>query len=171
VPAAVTRDPVPSTPATPAVLVLRGVPAGAAVRLDGVSATNPVTMAAGVRHTVSVAAQGFRPWQLSLTPAAGDTVRRAVQMAPESAAVATPAPTAPTGQAGFLTIGSRPLSTMTINGRSAPSNPVNNFEVSAGLVTIRFAVTDSSGTWTRDTTIAVGPGERKTVGYVRLVRP
>ena len=164
--------PLPSNaPATPAVLVLRGVPPGAAVRLDGQPTANPVAMVPGVRHTVAVTAPGFRPWQVALTPTTGDTVRRAIQMAPESGAVAATAPAAPADQPGFLAIGSRPLSAMTINGRSVSSNPVTNLEVAAGLVTIRFSVTDSGGIWTRDTTIAVGPGERKTVGYVRLVRP
>jgi len=170
-PPAATGAPPPAAPAASAVLVLRGVPAGASIRLDGEPAANPVVMSAGVRHAVVVSAPGFRPWQAIITPSAGDTVRRPVQLAADTASGVASASASPAGPPGYLTIGSRPLSTMAINGRTAPSNPVTNLEVAAGLVAIRFSVTDSSGTWSRDTTVAVGPGERKTVGYVRLVHP
>jgi predicted Ser/Thr protein kinase len=158
---------VPTAVARPGVLALRGVPRGATVRVDGRVVSVPAAVEPGA-HSVTVTAPGFQRWQASITAAAGDTVRRDVRLLRDTATAAVPAPGA-TG-IGYITIGSRPLSRMTINGRPAASNPVSALEVPAGLVSIRFTVTDSTGTWTVDTTVAVGPGERHNVGFVRLVR-
>ncbi len=164
--------PVAPQPTGSALLVLRGAPPGASIRLDGRPASNPVVLEPGRRQTVVVTAQGFRPWQFALTPNAGDTVRQNVRLDRDTATVTAAAvPATPAGQAGYISIGSRPNAPMTINGRAAPANPVSDYEVPAGLIAIRFTVTDSLGTWTKDTTIAVGPGEHKIVGRVRLVRP
>jgi hypothetical protein len=59
---------------------------------------------------------------------------------------------------------------MTINGRAAPGNPVSDYEVPAGNVTIVFTVTDSTGTWSVTRTFQVEPG-RRNLGRIALTRP
>jgi serine/threonine protein kinase len=70
-----------------------------------------------------------------------------------------------------ITVGSRPISAISVNGRPVPSNPVLNLEVPSGRVTIRFQVTDSTGVWSVDTTLTVSPGETRNLGRVQLKRP
>lgn len=76
---------------------------------------------------------------------------------------------APAGPA-LITVGSRPQSAMTINGRSVRENPVSGYEVPAGEVTIVFSVTDTSGVFcavTRRFQVRPGPNN---LGRVTLTR-
>ncbi len=102
------------------------------------------------------------------------------QPAPQAAQPAgqpAPTPTAPAAPAAaqpsiaYITMGSRPNAAMTINGRPVAANPVTNYEVPAGLVRVRFQVTDSAGIWTVDTSFTVAAGERRNFGRVPLRRP
>jgi hypothetical protein len=94
-----------------------------------------------------------------------------VESRPAAPPAQRPAAPAAAVEVGYITVGSLPLAPLTINGRAAPSNPVTNYAVPAGTVRLHFAVTDSSGQWTYDTTVAVAPRERRTIGRIRLVRP
>lgn len=101
-----------------------------------------------------------RPDSTPLTVAARPTPRR-------DSTKTTVAPV----EIGFITVGSRPLAAMTINGKAAPSNPITNYQVAAGTVRLHFELTDSLGRWAYDTTIAVAPRERRNLGRIHLVRP
>lgn len=70
----------------------------------------------------------------------------------------------------FLTVGSRPLATIIINGRRLQSNPVVDFEVPTGPTHVRFEVTDSSGTWSNELTLSLRSGERRNLGRIALIR-
>ena len=89
----------------------------------------------------------------------------------QSAPASVPAPVVAAPDLAYLTIGSKPSSSITINGRPAPSNPVSKFEVPAGRVVVRFQVTDSTGVWAVDTVLILQPGERRNVGFVPIRRP
>jgi serine/threonine-protein kinase len=102
----------------------------------------------------------------------------APQVAVQAAPVAAPAPTQPAPPAaaapagnGFITVGSRPQATIAINGRAVSGNPVNDAEVPAGAVRVRFTVTDSTGVWTVEKSYVVEPGEHKRLGRIQLTRP
>jgi hypothetical protein len=71
--------------------------------------------------------------------------------------------------AAFLTLGSRPLAAMTINGR-AVTPPVIRYRVAAGPVMVHFQVTDSTGSWPFDTTFTLTPGDTN-LGRIQLRRP
>ena len=51
----------------------------------------------------------------------------------------------------LVTVGSIPPAAMMINGRAAPSNPINRYEVPVGMVRLHFQVTESTGVWSVDT--------------------
>jgi len=172
--------------ATPALLLLRGVPAGASATLDGRPARGSrLSLAPGTRHIVRVTAAGFEPWADTLRPQAGDTIRRTVAMraVPAQLAAQTPPPVqqqaqraqaepAQPGTAGntaFITVGSRPLATLTVNGRPV-QNPASRYEVPAGPVRLHFVVSDSTGIWSFDTTVTVAAGEARNLGRIPLVR-
>jgi len=93
--------------------------------------------------------------------------------APQPTAAAQPAAgqVTPVGAVGYLSVGTRQLSTIYVN--NVPRGPrVANLPVPAGTVRLRFQVTDANGPWwARDTVVTVAPGERKVVGYITLVRP
>jgi serine/threonine protein kinase len=173
-------------------LILRNVPRGAAISVDGRRRSGNITLAVGREHTVRVEASGFQPWSQSVTPRDGRPVTLTAQLVPlavatapqpvpvQSQAVAAqpqaeppPAvvsPPAVTGSA-YVTVGSRPLSSISINGRPQQGNPVSNVEVPAGAVIIRFTVTDSSGSWSDERTFDIAPGERKNLRRIELRRP
>jgi len=197
----------PAAPGAPAaaLLVLRGVPAGATTTVDGRMARGSrVPLTPGPRHIVTVAAVGFEVWADTIRAQAGDTITRTVRSsrlpsapaaAARSPAVQTqsvtgqpspgqapptqaapqlqptapaPQPTAPSGTA-YITVGSRPLATLTVNGRPVP-NPASRYEVPAGPVRLHFVVTDSTGIWSFDTAVTVTAGEVRNLGRIPLVR-
>jgi hypothetical protein len=73
------------------------------------------------------------------------------------------------GNTAFISVGSRPLATLTVNGRPVP-NPASRYEVPAGLVRLHFVVTDGTGIWSFDTTVTVAAGESRNLGRIPLVR-
>ena len=95
-------------------------------------------------------------------PESGNKAPAPVSREPAPAVSAAPA---------LITVGSRPTSAITINGKPVASNPVSNFEVPAGRVVIRFQVTDSTGVWTVDTVFTLAPGERRNLRFIQLRRP
>ena len=73
-----------------------------------------------------------------------------------------------------ITIGSLPATaTMFINGQPMPRNPMRDYEVPAGAVTVRFVATDSAtgASWERSFTYTVQGGESRSFGRVTLTRP
>ncbi len=121
-----------------------------------------------------VAPQANQTQPPSVQPPAPQNEAQAKQAQPAApqpvAAAPTPQPPAPAAPGtAFITVGSRPLSTVTINGRPVP-NPVARFEVPAGVVRLHFVVTDTSGIWSVDTSVTVAPGEARNLGRVPLVR-
>ena len=70
-----------------------------------------------------------------------------------------------------ISLGSRPLAAMTINGRPVIGNPVANYKVPAGPVRVRFTVNDSSGVWVVDTTLSAEAGRTRNFGRIPLRRP
>ena len=171
---------------TPALLVLRGVPAGASATLDGrPTRGSRLSLEPDTRHILRVTAAGFEPWADTLRPQAGDTIRRTVAMraVPAQLAAQTPPPVqqqaqraqaepAQPGTAGntaLITVGSRPLATLTVNGRPVP-NPASRHEVPAGPVRLHFVLSDSAGIWSFDTTVTVAAGESRNLGRIPLVR-
>lgn len=103
------------------------------------------------------------------TQAAQQTAPPAPQAAPTQAPVVTP----PAAATARITIGSLPATaTMYINGQPVARNPVSNYEVPAGSVTVRFVVTDSTSgaSWERTFTYNVPAGETLRVGRVTLKR-
>jgi hypothetical protein len=163
---------------TPALLVLRAMPAGASATLDGrPTRGSRLSLVPDTRHIVRVTAAGFEPWADTLRPQAGDTIRRTVTMRAVAARLAaqTPPPVQQQAQPGtaantaFITVGSRPLATLTVNGRSVP-NPASRHEVPAGPVRLHFVVSDSTGIWSFDTTVTVVAGESRNLGRIPLVR-
>jgi len=168
--------------AGPTVLfALTGVPVGAAITRNG----RPVngrswSLEAGTAYTFEVAAPGYDRWRTSFTAVRTNPASMPVAMVK----TAPPAPAAPADTAATplqpspaapstarITVGSRPGGAMWINGRPAATNPVTDYEVPAGTVRLRFTVSDSTGFWTVDTTVVVGPGDNRRLGYLRLRRP
>jgi len=71
----------------------------------------------------------------------------------------------------YISLGTQPVSTIYVNGVAKGSRLVN-LEVPAGTVRLRFQVQDSTGIWwAQDRDVTVAAGERKVLGYLRLVRP
>jgi serine/threonine protein kinase len=134
--------------------------------------------------------------------AAADSVRRADSLAAAARQVQTPAappratasrpttaaptPTQPPVAAPVaaqlpaasatarITIGSLPATaTMFINGQPMPRNPMRDYEVPAGAVTVRFVATDSAtgASWERSFTYTVQGGESRSFGRITLTRP
>jgi len=102
--------------------------------------------------------------------------RAAAQAAGAQPAGGQPPQAAPAGQSAaappataLISVGSRPLATLTINGRPV-ANPASRYEVPAGLVRLHFVVTDSMGIWPFDTTVVVSAGETRNLGRIPLVR-
>ena len=170
------------------------MPAGASATLDGrPTRGSRLSLAPDTRHIVRVTAAGFEPWADTLRPQAGDTIRRTVtmravaaQLAAQTpppvqqqaqraeAAQAQPTPAQPSqagtpGLTAFISVGSRPLATLTVNGRTVP-NPASRHEVPAGPVRLHFVVSDSTGIWSFDTTVTVVAGESRNLGRIPLVR-
>jgi hypothetical protein len=168
--------PAPAPPdTTPALLVLRGMPARASATLDGTPARGSrLSLAPGSRHVVRVTAAGFAPWADTLLPQAGDTLLRTVTMRPvaapivaQSASPLRPPPAA--GGTAFISVGSMPLAALTVNGRPVPS-PAWLYKVPAGFVRLHFVVRDSTGSWSFDTTVTVAAGDSPNLGRIQLVR-
>jgi len=181
-------------PAASATLRLRGVPRQATVAVDGrLVRGSRLTLASGASHVVRVSAAGFESWADTLTPTPGATLLRTVHLRPElGPPVSSQTPTAPapqqvqdesSGSSGpvqtrlvpapvaYITLGSRPLSAISINGKPMAVNPVVNYELPAGMVRIHFVVTDSAGVaWSHDTTVTLASGEHRNLHYVQLAR-
>ncbi len=181
-------------PTAPATLRLRGVPRRATVTVDGRPALGSIlTLASGASHVVRVSAAGFELWADTLNPAAGAALLRNVRLTPEptrlpsSQTATAPAPkqvqeesSSSGGPAqanpapppvAYITVGSRPLSAISINGRAITINPIVNYEVPSGIVHIHFVVADDSGgAWSHDTTVTVVAGEHRNLHYVQLAK-
>ena len=80
-----------------------------------------------------------------------------------------PAPK-PTVEIGYLSVGTRPLATIFINGERIESNPLIGLAVRTGPIHLRFEVTDSTGTWSQELTLTLSPNERRNLGRITLVR-
>ncbi|OLC08816.1 MAG: hypothetical protein AUH42_00485 [Gemmatimonadetes bacterium 13_1_40CM_70_11] len=155
-------------------LVLRGVRPGSSIVLDGQTTNDTaLSLRPGERHVVFVILDGYVTWLDTLRPRQGEQLTATVeqrllpvaQAAPPAPVVLPPSTPAP----AYLTVGSRPLAEIRINGRIT-SNPVANSEVPSGEVRIHFEVTDASGRWTVDTTVTLAPGEHRNLGRIPLVR-
>ena len=185
------RDPA-AAPARPTAermgtLVLRGVPQGATVSVDGRRVRGSrIAVQPDRRHLVLVEADGLESWN-DVVVSAGQSYTLTVRMPPltdapgripvgaaPTTAPPTPQParqpeTAPTGVA-YLTVGSRTPASIYINGQPVPFNPIQDFQVPPGEVRVRFAVTDDTGTWFVDTAVTVAAGQRRNLGRIALVR-
>jgi len=179
-PAAVdTAGPVPSSvpPQAPealgatAPLTLRGVPAGATVLVDGQRRAPgaPVRLAVGAAHSVVVSAAGFRPWRTTVAPRDTTPLVRTVAALQPDTGGAVQAP--PAGEVAYITGGSNPAGAMYVNGQRQGGSSAFGVAVPAGLVRLRFVITDSAGSFNCDTTLAVAPGARVAFGRVRCSRP
>lgn len=71
----------------------------------------------------------------------------------------------------LISVGSRPMSVITINGQVTRGNPVARYQVPAGEVHLWFEVTDATGTWTHDTIVTVAADELRNLGRIQLTRP
>lgn len=71
----------------------------------------------------------------------------------------------------YLTVGTTAPATIIVNGERVSSNPVVDYRVPAGIVRLRFEVTDTTGTWAQDATLTLSSNERRNVGRIPLVRP
>jgi len=172
---------------------LRGVPSGATVTADGRRVRGSVAEVEGGRsHVLRVTMEGYEPWSRTVSPGPGEELPVTVTLRPAGAptTAAAPAPTvqapavsqapvqppaqppAATGTAR-ITIGSMPATaTMYINSQPMPRNPMRDYEVPAGTVTIRFVVTDSTGaSWEQTITRSVQAGETRNFGRIPLTRP
>jgi hypothetical protein len=146
-------------------LTLNGVPAGATVTRDGRAVRgNAMDLPAGRSHIVSVTKAGFITWADTLQPGEGEQLRRTVAL------VATAEPAA-AASVGYISVGTRPRSTIYVNGQATPRNPLLNYQVPAGTVHLRFQVADSSGLWwALDRDVTVGRGDTVRLSYIQLVR-
>jgi hypothetical protein len=99
-------------------------------------------------------------------PAEQPTQRQSV---PPTSAPANQTAAAPTGVA-YLSVSSDPPSSIYINGRPVPFNPVQRFRVPAGEVHLRFTWTDAAGTWSYDTTVTAAVGQHRDLGRIVLAR-
>ncbi len=70
-----------------------------------------------------------------------------------------------------LTVGTRPLARISVNGKRVPANPLIDYPVPAGLVRLRFEVANVNGAWVQELTITLSPGEQRNLGRIQLVRP
>jgi serine/threonine-protein kinase len=89
---------------------------------------------------------------------------RPLPAAPQAAAPA------PRPAVGWITVGSNPLSAISINGRAVPGNPVTRYEVPAGAVTILFQAQDSLGPFSHRISVNVAAGETLNLRRVPLSR-
>ncbi len=148
-------------------IALRGVPRRSTIMLDGRRVrSSRVSLQPSVMHVLSVSLSGYETWAETLQVRQGQNLVRSVTLHPIARRGTSGQPAGP----AYLTVGSRPLAAITINGRPAPSNPIAGFEVPAGVVRLHFTVSETSGTWSYDTTVTVAPGERKNVGRITLVK-
>ena len=175
-PADTTKVPPPAATVPPALgatarLTLRGVPAGATVQVDGQRRAPgaPVALSVGTAHSVVVSAAGFRPWRTTITPSDTSPLQRTVPALQPDTGGSTPP--SPTGEVGYVTGGSNPSGVMYLNGQRQPGSSAFGVAVPAGLVRLRFVITDSTGSFNCDTTLAVAPGARVAFGRVRCNRP
>jgi serine/threonine protein kinase len=87
---------------------------------------------------------------------------------------ASPAPSTPVpyaGASGAISLGTRPVSTIYVNGIARGSR-LNRAEVPAGRVRLTFQVQDSTGMWWAEPReITVRPNTVTVLGYIPLVRP
>jgi hypothetical protein len=67
------------------------LPGGATVRLDGRPATLPLSVPHGTRHSLSIEAKGYEPWERSIDGVADQTI--AVELKEKA-----PAPGSPSSQ-------------------------------------------------------------------------
>jgi serine/threonine protein kinase len=169
VPRVAVVPPVTQAPAQPAAETAAAPPVEPAVTPASNRATRHQTRPASQGASAKQAAPQPPPVvveQAQQEPVAPPATRQpaAAQPTPPQAAPATPA-------VGYLSLGTQPVSTIFVNGTPKGSR-LANLEVPAGAVRLRFQVQDSSGIWwAQDREITVAPGERKVLGYVRLVRP
>ena len=152
----------------PARLALRVTPIDAIVMRNGAPVRGDTVVMPAGRHLISVERAGYRGWSELVTVKDGEQLTRIVTLEaipaprveqPPAARTETP-PSGPanpppkvTGPARIF-VGTNIPAEIRVNGK-ATANPVNNLEVPAGAVTIRFIVTDSMGTWETDSAVTV----------------
>jgi hypothetical protein len=150
----------------------RPSPAGS-LQVGGSLRSDSASLPAGTTPTTAApsAAPAHRP----------PSVRQQAQRAETAQAQPSPARPVPQVTAGqpaqaltpggtaFISVGSRPLATLTVNGRPVP-NPASRYEVPAGPVRLHFVVTDATGIWSFDTTVTVAAGESRNLGRIPLAR-
>jgi len=154
-------------------LSLQGVPAGAQVQVDGRrwrgAPGSPIPLTPGTAHRILVAAAGFRTWETTVTPANASPLRRSVPALVADTAGRPPVATAPEAF-GFISVGSRPPSVLSVAGQLIGRTPRANVRVRAGAARLLFELTDSTGAWSWDTTVTVVAGDTLRLGFLRLVR-
>ncbi len=138
-----------------------------------------VTLRAGERRDVAVT---LRPAQTVASPA---VLRPSEQPAQAAGGVTEPSATSPPAAerprpstspaaetaTGSLSVGTRPISSIIVNGRPAPTNPLTNYPVPTGRVLLRFQVTDSTGVWWGQDVIAtIEPGRLTNLRWITLTR-
>ena len=157
--------------AEPAATPATGQPAGAQ-QPPRQAAAQPQARQQAVQPAGPVATQERAPQRAepqaapARQPAEQPTQR---QPAPPTSEPANRTAAAPTGVA-YISVGSLPQSSIYINGRPVPFNPVQDFRVPAGEVRVRFTVTDGAGTWSYDTTVTVAVGEHRNLLRIALAR-
>ena len=164
-------SPSPVQPVQPARFTLRGVPAGAVVMVDGQrwrgAPGDPIPLAPGAPRGIQVSAAGFVAWRVSVTGQPGEILTRTVPPLQPDTGRASPAAG---GDFGWISVGSRPASVLSVNGQLAGPTPRYNVRVAAGAVRLLFQVTDTTGTWQWDTTVTVARGDTVRLGLLRLVK-
>ena len=142
--------------------------------------TEPVTPVAGEPMTLSVAMRPspVGPQQTGPAPVISQPGAQPSQPAAQPPAAQPSAPpSAAPNQAvapttGCLSVGTRPASTIHVNGTPRGSM-LRNLSVPVGTVRLTFQVTDSTGVWwaqPREVAVAAGTA-CKVLGFIPLVRP
>lgn len=133
--------------------MLSGVPAGAAVTVDGSSVTGGRANLPEGRHVVEITAEGFQPYSQTVAITAGRTNTLTATL--------TPVPIEP----GRLSVGSIPPGVLWIDDERIGEVPIRERSIQAGRRHIRIV---APGYQPYDTTIVVAPGQAVNLGLKRL---
>jgi predicted Ser/Thr protein kinase len=125
-------------------LVLRGVPAGAVVALDGVQMRgNSFAVSPVGRHAVTVSLAGFETWTVSLRVRRGQALARVVSLRPAPQAtpqqVAASVPARPPAVPSTTAVVPRPAVALPAPAQPAPAQPGAPLAGSAGSAHISVA--------------------------------
>jgi serine/threonine protein kinase len=133
-------------------LVVRGLPAGGTIRVDGTVARGTrLTLEPG-RHTVQLEASGFTTHEATVVVAAGATSNLTFT----GRRIISDPPPEPPKAPGFLMLRVQPFAKIYVDGRFIVEDEVLRRQLPAGRHTLRFEL---DGFQTKDTTITVGSGE------------